>query len=72
MTIRFAMIGCGGFSRRYHVPTLLADSGAGSYTFAPYAPDGGKSGGLVTYAYDSLQRLWRVARPNGEYVQVEE
>jgi predicted dehydrogenase len=23
--IRFAMIGCGGFSRRYHVPTLLAD-----------------------------------------------
>jgi len=27
MTIRFAMIGCGGFSRRYHVPTLLADSG---------------------------------------------
>jgi UDP-N-acetylglucosamine 3-dehydrogenase len=22
---RFAMIGCGGFSRRYHVPTLLAD-----------------------------------------------
>jgi predicted dehydrogenase len=26
MTTRFAMIGCGGFSRRYHVPTLLADS----------------------------------------------
>lgn len=25
--IRFAMIGCGGFSRRYHVPTLLADTG---------------------------------------------
>lgn len=23
--LRFAMIGCGGFSRRYHVPTLLAD-----------------------------------------------
>lgn len=27
MTTRFAMIGCGGFSRRYHVPTLLADAG---------------------------------------------
>ncbi len=27
MTTRFAMIGCGGFSRRYHVPTLLADVG---------------------------------------------
>jgi predicted dehydrogenase len=26
MTTRFAMIGCGGFSRRYHVPTLLADT----------------------------------------------
>lgn len=25
MKTRFAMIGCGGFSRRYHVPTLLAD-----------------------------------------------
>lgn len=23
---RFVMIGCGGFSRRYHVPTLLADA----------------------------------------------
>ncbi len=27
MTMRFAMIGCGGFARRYHVPTLLADAG---------------------------------------------
>ncbi|MBL8698790.1 MAG: Gfo/Idh/MocA family oxidoreductase [Alphaproteobacteria bacterium] len=26
MTTRFAMIGCGGFARRYHVPTLLADA----------------------------------------------
>jgi len=25
MTTRFVMIGCGGFSRRYHVSTLLAD-----------------------------------------------
>jgi predicted dehydrogenase len=25
--IRFALIGCGGFSRRYHVPTLLGDPG---------------------------------------------
>lgn len=24
--MRFAMIGCGGFARRYHVPTLLADA----------------------------------------------
>lgn len=38
--IHLVMIGCGGFSRRYHVPTLLADAGlrfAG--IFDPYPAD---------------------------------
>lgn len=58
--IRFVMIGCGGFSRRYHVPTLLADSGvalAGIFDPFPAPPVvdlARKTGAKLVAALDAL------------------
>ncbi|MGE0314347.1 MAG: Gfo/Idh/MocA family protein [Lautropia sp.] len=57
---RFVMVGCGGFSRRYHVPTLLADPRVRLVgIFDPYpAPDvralAGTSGASLVDRLDDL------------------
>lgn len=51
MRTRFAMIGCGGFSRRYHVPTLLANKEVAIVAiFDPHATQAVKDLALSTGA----------------------